>query len=132
VLRDAAGGAVENVEDGAPIELDVLLEAARPLDRPSFIFHVRNADGDVVFAFTRRLERQVPVGGRVRLAGPVENRLVPGRYTLDVYIGEYADHGGATVQGLRLLHFLVYGTTPEHGMISVRADVEPVLEEPEP
>jgi hypothetical protein len=80
----------------------------------------------------RRLEAPVPEGRRVRLAGEVENRLVPGRYSLDVYIGEYADDGGATVQGLRLLHFLVFGTTPDHGVMSVRADVEPVLEDPEP
>ena len=40
--------------------------------------------------------------------------------------------GGMTVQGLRLLHFVVYGTAPPHGMVSVRADVEPVLEEPGP
>jgi ABC-type polysaccharide/polyol phosphate transport system ATPase subunit len=132
VLRDAGGGAIENVEERAPIQLDVLLEAARPLDRPRFIVHVRNADGDIVFEFTRRLDAPVPQGRRVRLAGEVENRLVPGRYSLDVYIGEYADDGGATVQGLRLLHFLVYGTSPDHGVISVRADVEPVLEEPQP
>jgi ABC-2 type transport system ATP-binding protein len=130
-LRGDGGEAVENLEDGAPIRLDVVLEAARPLERPSFIFHVRNADGAAVFEFTRRLDRHVPAGRRVRLAGDVENRLVPGRYSLDVYIREDADHGGMTVQGLRLLHFLVYGTAPEHGLVSVRADVEPVLEGPE-
>jgi ABC-2 type transport system ATP-binding protein len=132
LLRGEGGAAVENVEDGVPLELDIVLEAARALERPSFIFHVRNADGDVVFEFIRRLERHVPVGRRVRLAGPVENRLVAGRYSLDVYIREDAAHGGMTVQGLRLLHFLVYGTAPEHGVVSVRADVEPVLEDPGP
>ena len=34
-----------------------------------------------------------------------------------------------TVQGLRLLHFVVQGTAPPDGMVAVRADVEPVLEE---
>jgi ABC-2 type transport system ATP-binding protein len=116
---------------GVPIEIDVLLEAARPLVRPSFIFHVRNGDGVAVFEFARRLEARVPLGGRVRLAGPVENPLVAGRYSLDVYVREEADDGGETVQGLRLLHFLVGGTAPEHGIVSIQADVEPVLEGPE-
>ena len=34
------------------------------------------------------------------------------------------------MQGLRLLDFVVYGTAPAHGIVSVEADVEPVLEEP--
>ena len=33
-----------------------------------------------------------------------------------------------TVQGLRLLHFAVEGTPPPDGMVSVRSDVEAVLE----
>ena len=120
------------VPPGAPIDIDVVLAAARQLARPSFIFQVRNDEGAVVFEFVRRLEAEVPVGSRVRLAGPVENRLVAGRYALDVYVREEAPRGGVTVQGLRLLHFVVDGTAPEHGLISVRADVEPVLEDPEP
>ena len=130
-LRGEGGEPVENLEQGVPIRLDVVLEAARALERPSFIFHVRNEAGDVVFGFTRTLERHVAAGRRVRLAGPVENPLVPGRYSLDVYIREDRDQGGMTVQGLRLLHFLVFGAAPPHGVVSVRADVEPVLEEPD-
>ena len=34
-----------------------------------------------------------------------------------------------TVQGLRLLHFLVTGTTESHGVVTVTADIEPVLQE---
>jgi ABC-2 type transport system ATP-binding protein len=120
---------IEDVDVGTPIFVDVVLEAARPLDRPIFIFHVRNAAGDAVFAFTRTLDEEVLPGRRVRLAGPVENRLVPGQYTLDVYVREDAATGGMTVQGLRLASFVVHGTPPPHGMVSVRADVEPVLEE---
>ena len=38
-----------------------------------------------------------------------------------------------TVQGLRLLHFVVYGTDAPHGhRLACDADVEPVLEDPEP
>jgi hypothetical protein len=76
----------------------------------------------------RRLDAEVEPGRRITFAGPVENRLLPGAYTLDVYIGE--DLGGPTVtlQGLRLLHFSVEGTTESQGVVSVTADVEPMLE----
>ena len=131
-LLDASGTAVENVEDAEPLRLDVALEAARPLRRPKFTFHVRNADGQAVFEFARRLDADVPLGGRVRFDGSVENRLVPGTYSLDVYIGEENERGPETVQGLRLVNFLVFGTAPEHGLVTVKADVEPVLEEPQP
>jgi ABC-type polysaccharide/polyol phosphate transport system ATPase subunit len=111
-----------------PIVLDVTLEAARPLARPIFNFHVRNADGLTVFELMRTLDAHVDPGRRVRLAGPVENRLVPGRYSLDVYIRE--DTGqDVTVQGLRLLHFSVTGDSIAHGVVSAAADVEAVLEE---
>ena len=68
-----------------------------------------------------RSDERVAPGRRVRLAGTVENPLVAGRYSLDVYIREEAEQGGLTVQGLRLLHFVVYGTAPPHGIVSVQA-----------
>jgi hypothetical protein len=130
-VRGAAGEQVETLAEGEPIGLDVVLEAARPLARPLFTFHVRDDEGRTVFELMRRLDAQVEPGRRVALAGPVENRLVPGRYSLDVYIREDGEEGGMTVQGLRLLHFVVAGSSPSHGVITVTADVEPVLEEPE-
>jgi Wzt C-terminal domain len=109
--------------------LDVVLEAARPLVRPVFSFHVRTEDGQTVFELMRRLDGRVEAGRRIALAGPVENRLVPGRYSLDLYIREDAAEGGMTVQGLRLLHFAVSGSTESRGLVTVDADVEPVLRE---
>ena len=72
-----------------------MLEAARSMERPRFIFHVRNADG----AGRLRVRRAGSAsasrrGGRVRLAGTVENPLVGGRYSLDVYIREEDEQGG--------------------------------------
>jgi len=130
-LRDPAGDAVEQLAEGTPIVLDVVLEAARPLLRPAFSFHVRDDEGQTVFELERRLEARVETGRRVALAGPVENPLVPGRYSLDVYIGENTQDDRTIVQGLRLLHFIVLGPTESHGVVSVSADIEPVLQEPE-
>jgi ABC-2 type transport system ATP-binding protein len=127
-LRDDAGEPVENLGPGAAIRVDIMLEAARDLDRPMFVFHVVNADGVVVCGFNRALDRQVAAGRRMRLAGKIENRLVPGRYFLDCWIRQDQEHSGMALQALRLMQFVVYGTAPRHGLVSLETDVEPVLE----
>ena len=127
-LRDSNGQPAENVEQGSPIVLDALIEAKRELRAPSFVFHVLNEDGVVVTGFMKKLEDSIEVGGRVRLAGEIENRLVPGRYYLDCWIRRDVNKGEMAVQGLRLLQFVVFGTAPRHGIISLREDVVPVAE----
>ena len=126
-LLDAGHEPVANVELGRPLDLDVVLEAVRMLERPSFVLNVLNEDGLVVFGFKRVLERAVPPGGRIELPGQVENPLGPGRYFLDCWIRNDPDRGPVAVQGLRLLQFVVYGTGAPMGLVSVRADVEPRL-----
>jgi hypothetical protein len=93
-----------------------------------FVFHVVNDDGVVVFGFSRTLEEPAAAGRRIRLAGEIENRLVPGRYFLDCWIRRHRASGDMALQPLRLCSFLIFGTTPPHGVVSLRADVEPVLE----
>ena len=129
VARAALRGGTDTLAEGEPIELDVVLEAARPLVRPHFSFQVRDDKGQTVFELLRRLDAEVAAGRRVALAGPVENRLLPGRYVLDVYIGEEGEGGQITVQGLRLLHFTVSGTTEAQGLVTVTGDVEPIVVE---
>ena len=105
-----------------------MVEAARDLHRPIFVFHVVNDDGVVVGGFKRTLEERVASGRRVRLAGKIENPLVAGRYFIDLFIRDYGRQGDLTVQGLRLTAFVVYGTAPAHGIVSLQADIEPVLQ----
>ena len=128
-LLDDAGGPVANVEQGAPIILDVVIEAARELIKPIFVVHVLNADHVVVFGFTRRLEERLAPGERVRLSGEIENRLVPGRYAIDCWIRRDRGFGDMGVQAIRLIQFMVYGTAPRHGIVSLRTTVEPALDE---
>jgi ABC-type polysaccharide/polyol phosphate transport system ATPase subunit len=127
-LRGADGEVTEALAEGEPIGLDLRLEAARLLTRPIFTFHVRNDRGQTVFELERRLEAEVPEGRRIAFDGAVENRLLPGSYTLDAYIGEDLGGPSVTVQGLRLLQFSVEGTTEAQGVISAHSDVEAVLE----
>jgi ABC-type polysaccharide/polyol phosphate transport system ATPase subunit len=121
--------APETIAEGDPIQLDVVLEAARPLNRPSFIFHVRNDEGTTVFELTRPLDGALAPGEKVALAGSVQNPLLPGTYTLDLYIREPGEEGATTVQGLRLLSFTVTGASGALGMVTVAADIEPVVVE---
>jgi ABC-2 type transport system ATP-binding protein len=127
-LRNSAGEATENVEQSVPISVDVLIEAARNLDGPTFAFHVVNEDGVVVFAFSTTLEERVYAGGRVRLAGVLENRLVAGRYYLDCWVRQDEDHRTMALQGLRLLGFVVYGIASRQGLVTLDAAVEASLE----
>jgi ABC-2 type transport system ATP-binding protein len=127
-MRDDRGQAVENVEQGNPIEVDILVQAARDLAGPIFVFHILNEQGVVVFAFTRTLERSVMQGQRVRLRGTLENRLVPGRYYLDCWIRQDQHETVMALQALRMLRFVVYGTAPRHGVVTLGADLEPRLE----
>ena len=54
-LENAAGERVENVEQGEPIGLDVVVEAREELADPVFAIHVLNADGATVFGFNTTL-----------------------------------------------------------------------------
>jgi ABC-type polysaccharide/polyol phosphate transport system ATPase subunit len=127
-LRDPAGAAVENVEQDVPIGIEVVLEAARNLDAPNFAFHIRNENGDVVCGFQTDLDEPVPIGRRMRLTGRVENRLVPGRYYLDCWVRQNESQSVVSVQGLRVLAFVVYGTAPREGMMLVEAEIAASVE----
>ena len=137
-LEDNAGERVENVEQGAPICLNVVVEAREELARPVFGVHVLNVDGVHVFGFNRTLE--LPEGEpdrmlahqRVRISGQIENPLVPGRYSVNCWICRNRNQGDVALQLVRLLDFVVYGTSPAPGLVSVTADVEAVLEQESP
>jgi len=126
-LTDGAGEPTENVEHGEPIRLDVLLEARRDLSKPTFVFYVAAKDGVVVFGFSSELDNGQPetvvAGDRVRLAGSIENALVPGHYGVVCWVRREGFGGDMGVQPLPLLDFMVYGTAPRHGLVSVSADV---------
>ncbi len=127
-LLDRAGVSITNLEQGTPLMLDVALEVARELDDAMFMFHVRHADGVVVFAFTRTTPGRLHQRQVVRFSGELENRLVPGTYTLELWVRQDREIGDMAVQAMRLVRFVIYGTTPRHGLVSMRADIEPITE----
>ena len=117
----------ENVEQGKPIGMEVVFEARHDLDAPVFAFHFLDADGVTVFGFNRALER-VAGGERVRIAGQIDNPLLPGRYFVNCWISRNRTQGDLALHVVRLLDFVVYGTRPGPGSVAVEADVEATIE----
>jgi hypothetical protein len=126
---------VENVEQGEPIGFNVVFEARHDLLSPVFGFHFLTADGVQVFGFTREIAvaegdpEVLRAGRRVRLSGTIENRLMPGRYSVSAMISRNRSFGDLALHVLNLLDFVVYGTEPGPGMVSVAVDVDAVVEE---
>jgi ABC-type polysaccharide/polyol phosphate transport system ATPase subunit len=133
-LENRHGERVDNVEQGEPIGLHVVFEARHDLEAPVFGFHFVDADGDAVFGFNRTLavgpgEPDVLAAGRrVRISGTIENPLLPGRYGISCMVSRNRTKGDLALHVLRLLEFIVYGTRPGPGSVSVRADVQAELE----
>jgi hypothetical protein len=129
-LRDETGRRCENVEQGLPIHAEILFEAAHGLTGPIFNFHLVNAGGVVVCAFAHTVERPIARGQRVRLVSRIDNRLVAGRYYLDCWIVQDDTESAMAVQAIRVLRFVVFGTAPPHGVVTLQADLEAEVEEP--
>ncbi len=132
-LENPVGERTTNVEQGEPIGFNVVVEARQDLAHPVFGFHFLNADGVQVFGFNRELERDVELigaGQRVRISGTIENPLLPGRYSVTGIVSRNRSQGDLALHVLRLLEFVVYGTHPGPGSVSVEADVQAVVEEP--
>jgi ABC-type polysaccharide/polyol phosphate transport system ATPase subunit len=133
-LENEAGERIENIEQGEPIGFNLLVEARHDLTEPQFAFHVLNDDGVWVFAFGKTVPietngaRRVAAGQRIRIAGQIENPLLPGRYSIECWISRKRDEGDMALHLLPLLDFLVYGTKPGPGSVFAEAEVETIVE----
>ena len=133
-LESRSGERVGNVEQGEPIRLNAVIEAHQNLSAPVIGFHFLTADGVQVFGFDQPLTTgpdrdRIAAGEQVRVVASIENPLVPGRYSVRCLVSR--DHRSeVAVQILHLLDFVVYGTRPAPGVVSVRADVDVVSEPP--
>jgi hypothetical protein len=64
----------------------------------------------------------------VRLLVRLENRLVAGRYYLDCWIRQDEAQSSMAIQAIRVLRFVVFGSAPRHGVVTLGADVEAEVE----
>jgi ABC-type polysaccharide/polyol phosphate transport system ATPase subunit len=131
-LENADGERVENVEQGEPIGVHVIVEARRDLASPVFAFFVLTAEGQTVFGFNRSLPEgtdALRAGQRVHIAGTLENPLNPGRYHFRAMISRNRTAGDLALHVLRLLDFVVFGTQPGPGPVAVRGEIETSVED---
>lgn len=126
-LRDASGGHVEAIEQGAPLDLSVVLQAAHDLEDPLVALHVLNEEGTVVFGVRQEHAMTVRSGERLRLSGSFANPLVPGRYFLDLWI-RWGSGTSMGVRSMRVMRFLVYGTAPQFGLVEVDGELQASVE----
>jgi ABC-2 type transport system ATP-binding protein len=133
-LENASGDRITNVEVGEPIRLRAVVEARRDMVSPVFGFQFTNEDGVYLFGFNATLAldegepKRVEAGQRVRVAGTIENRLMPGRYFATCWVSRHQDNGEVAQQAMKLLDFVVFGITSGPGIFSMPAEVELELE----
>jgi ABC-type polysaccharide/polyol phosphate transport system ATPase subunit len=132
-LENEAGERVENFEQGQPIGFGLVVEARRELTGPVFGFHFMDVHGNTVFGVNQTVTGGDPdrirAGERVRITGRLENPLLPGRYFVNCWVCRNRNQGDVALQIMRLFDFVVYGTQPGPGTVSVQAEIEAVVEE---
>ena len=120
-FENEAGEQIDNLEQSEPMNFNLVVEARHALTRPVFHFHCVNADGDHVFYFKsspsggEQNSGRIAAGERIRITAAIENRLVPGRYSVHCWIVHDREDEEVAMHVLRLLDFFVYGTRPEPG-----------------
>jgi hypothetical protein len=125
-LSDAHRQRASAVEQGGPLVLNCVVQARRDLRNPVFGFHFMDADGARLFGFNKRLDQDEDVlraGERVLLSGEVENRLLPGRYHVNLWVSRNRAPGDIALHSMRLLEFQVFGTEPGPGSLAMNEDV---------
>jgi ABC-2 type transport system ATP-binding protein len=127
-LTDPSGARVENVEQGEPIGFNLVVEARQDLAAPTFGFFFLNAEGQAVFGFNHEPDAAVRAGDRVRIAGTIDNPLVPGKYSVTCFVTRNREQGDIALHVLRLLDFVVYGTRPGPGSVAVDVDLTSEVE----
>jgi ABC-type polysaccharide/polyol phosphate transport system ATPase subunit len=135
-LENLAGERVDNVEQDEPIGFNMIVEARVDLLEPVFGFHFLSAVGLQVFGFNLPLELPgdgpniLRAGQRARISGRIENRLLPGRYYIQAIISRNRNEKDLALHLMRLLDFVVYGTKPGPGSVSIKTDLTAEIVEP--
>ena len=66
---------------------------------------------------------ELEVGQVVEISAAIDNPLTPGRYFLRCFVTSAREGGGVAVGFFDLLDFVVFGVNPEHGIVSVDAQM---------
>ncbi|HEY6729947.1 MAG TPA: ABC transporter ATP-binding protein [Solirubrobacterales bacterium] len=132
-LEDAKGERTTTIEHGEEIHLRAEIEVEREASGLGVGFVIANADGLGLFEFGTMLEGPggsdtVPAGTRTLVKATLENPLAPGRHF--VHCGAQSNRsGGVHIYVHNALDFVVFGTVPTKGIVSIEHRIEAELEE---
>lgn len=129
-LTDPTGSRADHVEQGQELGLHARFEARHDLHDPVFGFHFLDEDENPIFGFNVVLEggrTTLRAGEVVDITGPIENRLLPGRYFVHSWISRNRTEGDLALHVMRMLDFHVFGTRPGPGSVSVESDVRAAI-----
>ena len=135
-LEDRAGNRLSDVDRGQPFSFAMLLEARRELASPAFGFELLNVDDVAVCGFgavladDRGLSRPLREGERLRICVEIDNRLVPGRYSILCTVSRTGAPGDYVLHDVRVTDFLVTGADPVPGMIFIEPRLHATVESP--
>jgi ABC-type polysaccharide/polyol phosphate transport system ATPase subunit len=133
-LEDLSGRRLNDVQQGQAFRLRLLATATRTLPEPGIAFELLNVDNVPVLGFGKALEDDDGVaqplagGQQLSVSVDIDSQLVPGRYALICSFSRSRARSDDALRDVRVIDFLVKGTDPKPGMISVRARVDARLE----
>jgi ABC-2 type transport system ATP-binding protein len=127
-FENGAGERIDSAQQGENFSFHLIAEARRPLEHPSFGFEFLNVDGVPVFGFGETFgaddgSGRIAPGERVRISARIGNRLVPGRYSVRGSVARDRAKGEPVMRNVPLLDFIVKGSDPDPGMVSVQTDL---------
>ena len=112
-LEKADGTRTTNVETGTEMIFCASLEGRRRIEGPTVAFTIHNADQVEVTGFGLELPHGDPDvlerGQRLQVRGSVENRLVPGRYTVRCWMHRSHRNADIVLHDPHVLDFVVFG-----------------------
>jgi ABC-2 type transport system ATP-binding protein len=131
-IENSLGERITNVEIGEAIRFTAIVEAQEELVAPLFAIHIRSADGINIAEVHRQLDverdenNRIPAGGRVRVSGTIENRLMPGHYYMTCWVARARQRGDQALQPLDVVDFVVFGMAGARGLVSMPAEASVV------
>ena len=127
-IEDESGARIENAEQGSPFRIGVVIEAIREIPSPILSFVVTDEAGVHIFGFDKRLSEEpgspdgLKPGQRVQVLAEVQNLLRPGRYYLNGRAYRNDEMTDVSMQFMRALDFVVFGTETTPGAVSLVED----------
>jgi ABC-type polysaccharide/polyol phosphate transport system ATPase subunit len=132
-LEGPAGEQVSNIESGEELRLLAEIELLQETPQMQVGFTIVNEDGLGVFQFGTTTEEDdgpLRVGQRVVVETKIENLLSPSRYFVHFGVKRYPDSRAVVLHVEKALDFLVFGTEPSQGAVTLPHVIQASIEGP--